>query len=99
MAPGVRLINLETAVTRQADFAPGKAVPMRAQKMRLRHASTADGKWLATTLSRVSRAFGSRVEHQPDGTLLLRDCTACLNGPEAALEQRQAEEGGKRRDT
>ncbi len=29
MAPDVRLVNLETAVTRQADFAPGKAVHYR----------------------------------------------------------------------
>ena len=48
-----------------------RMVPMRARKMRLRHASAADGRWLATTLTQVSREFGARIEHQPDGTLLL----------------------------
>ena len=48
-----------------------RMVPMRARKMRLRHASAADGGWLGTTLTQVSREFGSRIEHQPDGTLLL----------------------------
>ena len=48
-----------------------RMVPMRARKMRLRHAGEADGRWLATTLTRVSREFGARIEHQPDGTLLL----------------------------
>jgi poly-gamma-glutamate capsule biosynthesis protein CapA/YwtB (metallophosphatase superfamily) len=61
-----------------ASLAPGtgtlqelRMVPMRARKMRLRHASPADSRWLAATLSRVSRGFRSRVELQPDGTLLL----------------------------
>jgi poly-gamma-glutamate synthesis protein (capsule biosynthesis protein) len=49
-----------------------RMVPMRAQKMRLRHASPADSRWLAATLSRISGGFGSQIEHQPDGTLLLR---------------------------
>ena len=48
-----------------------RMVPMRARKMRLRHASAADSRWLAGTLNRISRRFGTRVEHQPDGTLLL----------------------------
>ena len=61
-----------------ASLAPGtgtlqelRMVPMRAQKMRLRHASAADSRWLAAKLSRVSRQFGSRTEYRPDGTLLL----------------------------
>jgi poly-gamma-glutamate capsule biosynthesis protein CapA/YwtB (metallophosphatase superfamily) len=48
-----------------------RMVPMRARKMRLRHASAADGRWLAATLNRISRQFGSRIDHQADGTLLL----------------------------
>jgi poly-gamma-glutamate capsule biosynthesis protein CapA/YwtB (metallophosphatase superfamily) len=48
-----------------------RMVPMRAQNMRLRHAGPADGKWLATTLNRISREFGSRIDHQPDGTLVM----------------------------
>jgi poly-gamma-glutamate capsule biosynthesis protein CapA/YwtB (metallophosphatase superfamily) len=49
-----------------------RMVPMRARKMRLQHASTADGQWLAGVLSRVSQRFGSRVETQADGALILR---------------------------
>lgn len=49
-----------------------RMVPMQARRMRLRHASTADRRWLATTLSRISHRFGSRIEPQPDGTLVLR---------------------------
>jgi poly-gamma-glutamate capsule biosynthesis protein CapA/YwtB (metallophosphatase superfamily) len=48
-----------------------RMVPMRSRKMRLQHASPADSRWLAATLTRISREFGSRVELQPDGTLLL----------------------------
>ena len=48
-----------------------RMVPMRARKMRLQPASAADSRWLAATLNRISRGFGSRIEHQPDGTLLL----------------------------
>jgi poly-gamma-glutamate synthesis protein (capsule biosynthesis protein) len=49
-----------------------RIVPMRAWRMRLQHASTADSGWLTATLNRINRDYGSRVEHQPDGTLLLR---------------------------
>ena len=48
-----------------------RMVPMRARNMRLRHASLADRKWLAATLNRINREFGSRIEHQPDGGLLM----------------------------
>ena len=40
--------------------------------MRLRHASTADARWLAATLGEISRGFGSRIERQPGGALILR---------------------------
>jgi poly-gamma-glutamate capsule biosynthesis protein CapA/YwtB (metallophosphatase superfamily) len=65
-----------------ASLAPGagmletlRMVPMQAKKMRLRRASSADSQWLAMTLSRVSHRFGSRIEHRPDGTLILRPAT------------------------
>jgi len=48
-----------------------RMVPMRARKMRLQRASPADSRWLAATLNRINRGFGSGVELQPDGTLLL----------------------------
>jgi poly-gamma-glutamate capsule biosynthesis protein CapA/YwtB (metallophosphatase superfamily) len=46
-------------------------VPLQARKMRLRHASAADSRWLATTLGQISCKFGSRVEYQPDGRLIV----------------------------
>jgi len=48
-----------------------RMVPMRARNMRLWHASPADSRWLAATLSRISHRFGSQIDDQPDGTLLL----------------------------
>ena len=47
-------------------------VPMQARNMRLRHASTADSRWLAATLGQISREFGSRVDHRPDGRLIVQ---------------------------
>jgi len=47
-------------------------VPMQARNMRLRHASATDSEWLASTLAQISRSFGSRIEYQPGGTLILR---------------------------
>jgi hypothetical protein len=47
-------------------------VPMRARNIRLRHASAADGGWLAATLTGISHRFGSRIERQPRGRLTLR---------------------------
>ena len=65
-----------------ASIAPGTGelealtmVPMQARNMRLRHASAADGRWLAATLDRISRGFGSRIEYQPDGRLILHPAT------------------------
>ena len=49
-----------------------RMVPMQARKMRLRHASITDSQWLATLLGRISRGYGSRFEHLPGGTLVLR---------------------------
>jgi len=48
-----------------------RMVPMRARKMRLQRASPADSRWLTATLNRINRGFGSRVELQQDGTILL----------------------------
>ena len=50
-------------------------VPMQARKMRLRPASAADGRWLAATLDRISRGFGSRIDYLPDGRLIPHPAT------------------------
>ena len=44
--------------------------------MRLRHASAADAGWLAATLGEISHGFGSRIERQPGGRLILRPSCA-----------------------
>lgn len=47
-------------------------VPMRVRRMRLERASATDARWLATTLSRVSRPYGTIIEEADDGTLVAR---------------------------
>jgi Bacterial capsule synthesis protein PGA_cap len=46
-------------------------VPMQARKMRLHRAKAADSEWRAMVLERISRGFGSRIDRQPGGTLVL----------------------------
>jgi poly-gamma-glutamate capsule biosynthesis protein CapA/YwtB (metallophosphatase superfamily) len=48
-----------------------RMVPMRIRRMRLNRASPAETEWLRDRLSRISSAFGSRVETAADGTLLV----------------------------
>jgi len=40
--------------------------------MRLRHANAGDAERLAATLGKISHGFGSRIERQPGGWLILR---------------------------
>ena len=49
-----------------------RMVPMQARKMQLRRARPADSQWLATTVDRISRPYGSRIGLEPGGTLTLR---------------------------
>jgi poly-gamma-glutamate capsule biosynthesis protein CapA/YwtB (metallophosphatase superfamily) len=49
-----------------------RMVPMQARKMRLRHASIEDGRWLRAILERISHRFRSQISLQPDGTLILQ---------------------------
>ncbi|MER7795405.1 CapA family protein [Streptomyces sp. NPDC097640] len=53
-----------------------RMVPMRARRMRLRHATLGDSRWLRGVLDRVSSAHGSRV-------VLGRDGALSLHGPPA----------------
>ena len=48
-----------------------RMIPMRIRRFRLNRASDAESDWLAATLDRESRQFGSRVEREPDGSLRL----------------------------
>lgn len=68
----LRLLYFASLTPGTGTLAALRVVPMQARRMRLRHASTADSRWLAVTLSRISHGFGSRFDPQPDGTLVLR---------------------------
>jgi poly-gamma-glutamate capsule biosynthesis protein CapA/YwtB (metallophosphatase superfamily) len=45
-------------------------VPLRARRLRLERVVGPDAEWLATTMSRVGRRFGTSVERCPDDSLL-----------------------------
>ena len=68
----LRLLYFASVEAGTGELAALVMVPMQARNMRLRHASAADTRWLAATLGTISRRFGSRIEHQPGGRLILR---------------------------
>jgi len=68
----LRLLYFASVAPGTGELAALVMVPMQARNMRLRHASAADAGWLAATLSDVSHRFGSRIERQPGGWLILR---------------------------
>ncbi|MFD9516900.1 CapA family protein [Streptomyces sp. NPDC059979] len=47
-----------------------RLVPVQAHRMRLRRAAREDCEWLHEVLARSSRAFGTRITRDPDGTTL-----------------------------
>jgi poly-gamma-glutamate capsule biosynthesis protein CapA/YwtB (metallophosphatase superfamily) len=59
-----------------------RMAPMQARQMRLRHASRTDGEWLRAALDRCSCVYGSRVDIDRDGTLVLRRGSASARGVE-----------------
>ena len=68
----LRLLYFASVEAGTGELAALTMVPMQARNMRLRHASAADAGWLAATLGEISRGFGSRIERQPGGALILR---------------------------
>jgi poly-gamma-glutamate capsule biosynthesis protein CapA/YwtB (metallophosphatase superfamily) len=68
----LRLLYFASVARDTGELAALVMVPMQARNMRLCHASTADARWLAVTLSKISRRFGSRIEHRLDARLILR---------------------------
>lgn len=48
-----------------------RMVPLQSRQMRLRLATEQDARWLHRVLRKASRRFGSRVDLEPDATLLL----------------------------
>jgi len=67
----LRLMYFATLRRPTGELAELRMVPMQARKMRLSHASGPDRQWLAATLDRISRPFGTAVEPTPDGLLAL----------------------------
>jgi poly-gamma-glutamate capsule biosynthesis protein CapA/YwtB (metallophosphatase superfamily) len=49
-----------------------RMVPLQSRQLRLLHATEADARWLHRELRRVSRPYRSRIDLEPDGSLLLR---------------------------
>lgn len=49
-----------------------RMVPVQARQMRLHRATNADSEWLTAVLDRASRGFGTRVELESNGTLVVR---------------------------
>jgi hypothetical protein len=43
--------------------------PLRAERMRLRHASGEDSQWLRAMLDRISHGLGAPIRLEPDGML------------------------------
>jgi poly-gamma-glutamate capsule biosynthesis protein CapA/YwtB (metallophosphatase superfamily) len=68
----LRLLYFASLAAGTGTLAALRMVPMQAKNMRLHHASAADSQWLQAVLERISRRFGSRISHQPDGALILR---------------------------
>jgi poly-gamma-glutamate capsule biosynthesis protein CapA/YwtB (metallophosphatase superfamily) len=68
----LRLLYFASVRPGTGELAALRMVPMRARKMRLHRARTADAEWLAALLERASRRFGSRVAVERSGILALR---------------------------
>jgi poly-gamma-glutamate capsule biosynthesis protein CapA/YwtB (metallophosphatase superfamily) len=68
----LRLLYFASVAPDTGALAGLRMVPMQARKMRLWHAGTRDGQWLAHLLERISHGFGSRIDHEPDSALVLR---------------------------
>jgi poly-gamma-glutamate synthesis protein (capsule biosynthesis protein) len=68
----LRLLYLATLDPATGRLDALRMVPLQARRMRLTHASGDDAQWLRSTLDRISRPFGVRVDLAPDGTLAVR---------------------------
>lgn len=48
-----------------------RLAPMQIRQLRLRHASLSDAQWLCDVLRRISRPYGTSVDREPDGTIVV----------------------------
>jgi len=79
----LRLLYFASVAPDAGTLATLRMVPMQARKMRLRHASAGDTEWLRRVLETISAGFGSGIDRQPDGALILRGprTSAAANKP------------------
>ncbi|MGH4023736.1 MAG: CapA family protein [Pseudonocardiaceae bacterium] len=68
----LRLLYLPSVEPHPGRLTGLRMLPVQARQMRLRHACRDDSEWLRGVLTRVSRRFGTRVDLDPDGMLVLR---------------------------
>jgi poly-gamma-glutamate synthesis protein (capsule biosynthesis protein) len=68
----LRLLYFATVDASAGELLTLRMSPMQTRGMRLHRASAPDNDWMRSVLDRISRPFGSRVELEPDGTLVLR---------------------------
>ncbi|MFD0773593.1 CapA family protein, partial [Streptomonospora algeriensis] len=61
----LRLLYLVSLDPGTGAFTGLRMVPLRARRMRLERAGTADARWLQETLDRISRGLGVRVRREP----------------------------------
>lgn len=66
------LMYFVTVAADSGDLVALRMTPMRIQRCRLNRASRAETRWMRDTVSRISRAFRSRVELSKDEALALR---------------------------
>jgi poly-gamma-glutamate synthesis protein (capsule biosynthesis protein) len=68
----LRLLYLATIDGATGDLAGLRMLPLQARRMRLTRPAGKDAQWLQSTLDRISRPFGARVDLTSDGALGLR---------------------------
>jgi poly-gamma-glutamate synthesis protein (capsule biosynthesis protein) len=78
----LRLLYLATIDGATGRLAGLRMLPVQARRMRLTRPAAKDAQWLRSTLDRVSRRFGVRVDLTRNGTLGLRGAGAGATGGE-----------------
>ena len=68
----LRLLLLATIDSATGRLTALTMLPLRARRMRLTRAADGDAQWLRSTLDRISRRFGVRVDLTSDGSLRAR---------------------------
>ena len=75
----LRLLYFVTVDPDDGRFHDVRIAPMRSRRMRLERATVEDSQWVRDVLGRISRAYGSRVDRNPDNSLTVRPS----QGPQA----------------